>query len=142
MGTIDEYLQEIAKKHGVILQKNEPILFLYSFLAHFQKDLDKYQQQNQQILVSQLEELLSRWDDTVTQKANRVMNNSFNVAKKNSEEQYQVKTNEFTSILQKLCLEQQESVHKQLRTVFCFAVVNMICAGVLGIAAMFIFLSH
>ncbi len=55
MDDVDRLIQVIAKRHGVLLSREDPILMLHTYMEHFQETLADFQDEERAKLVSALE---------------------------------------------------------------------------------------
>jgi len=73
---LDAVIGEIAVKHGIAVDRHDPILILHTLNARLLDDSEKTQQALLTQFKTELEELSRRWGEETTRKAERIVNAS------------------------------------------------------------------
>lgn len=73
---LEALIGEIAIKHGIAVDRHDPILILHTLNARLLDDSEKTQQALLTQFKVELEELSRRWGDETTRKAERIVNAS------------------------------------------------------------------
>lgn len=73
---LEAVIGEIAVKHGIAVDRHDPILILHTLNARLLDDSEKTQQALLTQFKAELEELSRRWGDETTRKAERIVNAS------------------------------------------------------------------
>ena len=99
---LDEALQDIAVKHGVILGKDDPILMLQTMN---EKLLEANRKAHQEMLVQfkeEMELISSQWKDDAKEKAEKVINAALAGSKEAMSKLLQESTNESVQAMKKM----------------------------------------
>lgn len=78
----ENMLIEIAKKHGVVLGKNDPILIVYTLNMRMIEDQTQAQSQLFDEFRSQLEEATDSWHKEANSRAEKILSASLEASKK------------------------------------------------------------
>lgn len=141
MEDINKYIQEIAIRNGVLLQKNDPVLLLHTFLDIFLRDFAEYQKKSVQETASRMEAEFATWETAVTAKANRVLTASIQTAQAGAAAQFDAGAKSLLEAMNKAIDSHKNYMAEiQMRT-YRFAVANVFCSALLAIASIFIFLA-
>lgn len=136
----EAYIQEIAKAHGVVLGKNDPILILHTFFKMYGEDLARLQQEMLQEMASASEESIARWNAEVTVKANRIITTSLEAAKQASVAQFDSQAAALKTSINGLIEAHRKHTQNLYTKTYYLAVANMIASGLLAVAALVFFL--
>lgn len=134
-------IKDILLTHSTKVEMDDPIMILYTLNEQLGQLLAEDCQQIVEDFKSQMEELMSRWNETAKQKAEQTLNvamrvsretinNSMQEAAKKAEMTIESKVNEFSS---KMATPLQEIKH--------LTIINMIVASMSFIAALGAFLT-
>ncbi len=140
MQTIDAYMQEIAKKHGLILQKDDPVMVMHTFMELFLHDLNQAQIEASQLFVSTLEMEHTKWDIETKARAERILSAAIITGTKIMDQKMENGAtkimNEINSAVNPIL---QELEQKQVK-LYHISIANMISACLLAMAGLFVFL--
>ncbi len=78
---VDQLIKEIASKHGIALNRNDPILIAYSINEELLADGTKAQEALLERFQSAIEENIHLWDQNTTNKAEKVLNAALRASK-------------------------------------------------------------
>ena len=135
----DDLLKEIASKHGVALDRADPILMVQTMhirlLAESQHAhhamLEDYRQT--------LEALLDRWGAETKAKAERIVTASLTASTETMKAQMAVHTTEVASAIRKEVTAVLEQTETKIRTVHTIGYLNLLAALVTCVAAVVVY---
>lgn len=78
---VDELIKEIAAKHGVAMDRDDPILILHTMNARLTEENAIAQQAMIERFKQEFEALSSRWNGDATERAERVLNATLGASK-------------------------------------------------------------
>lgn len=142
MQSQEGYAQEIARKHGVLLPKDDPLWMLHTYLETFLNDLCSQQEKILQAFVATLEGEHTKWNGETKARAERILSAALEAARKTSEQQIQTETRKMLEAMSVAMKPQLEKLENQSRVGYYLAVAHMIGAGLLAVAGLFFFLTR
>ncbi len=78
---INEAIQEIAVKHGVLLSKDDPVLILQTMNERLLEESRKAQQEMLVQFKEEMENISSQWKDDAKGKAEKILNGALTASK-------------------------------------------------------------
>lgn len=78
---LDETIQAIAVRHGVVLGKNDPVLILQTMHERLLEESRKAQQDMLIQFREEMENISSQWKDVAKEKAENILNTALSVSK-------------------------------------------------------------
>lgn len=141
MDSLDAYIQEVVRKHKIVLRKEEPILMLHTFLEKFLEDLSQ-----EQVLIlgkfsSELEIEATKWDRESKERAGRVIAQALEKARNLAGEQYEEQNRRFCEAIEKTLASKLALLESAEKRTWHTAVANMIAASLLAMTGLLVWLS-
>lgn len=109
MSAVDELIQKIAVKHGVMVGRDDPVMIVHTILEQFQSDLRDSQAALLRAHREELEAHAARWGGEAKEKAERILTASLSASKALMSEAL----NEGASMAAKRLAEQVEAALKE-----------------------------
>lgn len=78
---LNDTIQAIAVKHGVMLSKDDPILILQTMNDRLLEDTRKAQEAMLKQFREEIEQIASQWKDDARKKAEKILNSALSVSK-------------------------------------------------------------
>lgn len=78
---IDELIQEVAKKNGVAVSRDDPILVLHTINSRLLADSSRAQKVIVETFKEELESIAHRWGSDSKEKAERILNAALNASR-------------------------------------------------------------
>lgn len=141
MQSQETYAHEIAKKHGLMLPKDDPLLMLHSFLKIVLNDLRSQQEEILQAFVATLEGEHTKWNAETKARAERILSAALEAAHKASKQQIETETSKMLEAMRVAMMPQLKKLEHQSKVGYYLAAAHMIGAGLLAVAALFLFLT-
>lgn len=142
MQSQEVYAQEIAKKHGMLLSKDDPLWMLHTYLETFLHDLRSQQEEVLKVFVATLEGEHTKWNVENKARAERILSAALEAAYKASGQQIQAETSKMLEAMSVAMQPQLEKLENQSRVGYYLAVAHIIGAGLLAVAGLFFFLTR
>lgn len=101
-GKLNEAIQDIAVKHGVILGKDDPILMLQTMNENLLEENRKAQQDLLAQFKEEMELISSQWKDDAKEKAEKVINAALVGSKEAMARLLQESTSESVQVMKKM----------------------------------------
>lgn len=144
MDSLDSYIQEVARRHNIVLRKEEPILMLYTFLEKFLDDLKHEQSVILENFSSVLELEATKWDRETKERAGRLIVQTLEKARNLANEQFDERARNFCEslekILEKSLIPKFEALESLEKKTWRTAVANMVAASLLAMTGLLIWL--
>ena len=99
---MDEVVQDIAVKHGVVLGKDDPVLILQTINERLLEDNRKAQQEMLAQFKEEMESISSQWKNDANEKAEKVLNAALVGSKEAMAKLLQESTNESIQTIKKM----------------------------------------
>lgn len=131
MEDLSTYIQEIARRHKVVLDPNDPILMLHTFFNLFQKDMSEGQKQLLYEFQAVLEEEHAKWDEETKARATRVLTASLEAGKNAMNESLNTGTAEMVTNVKKGITPLFDAFGEQTDKLRFFAMVNVVSSALL-----------
>lgn len=135
----DDLLKEIASKHGVALDREDPILIVQTLHARLLAEsrsaqhalLDEYRQT--------LEAMLERWGAETTAKAERIVTASLTATTETMKTQMATHTTDVANAIRKELTEVVETTEAQMRRATTLGYLNLLAALVTFLSAVVVY---
>jgi len=135
----DDLLREIALKHGVALDREDPILMVQTLHDRFLADSRSAQQAMLEDYRKTLEALLERWSAETTTKAERIVTASLTATTETMKTQMAAHTMDVAHAIRKEVTEVVEATEARLRRATTVGYVNLLAALVTFLAAVVVY---
>lgn len=135
---LNEAIQEIAVRHGVVLGKDDPILILQTMHERLLEDNRKAQQQMLVQFREEIENISSLWKNYAKEKAENILNTALSVSKESMAKLLRDSTSESVQAMKKMIadsLAEAQKITEQTRKFSRFALLATI--AVLGWTSLF-----
>ncbi|AMV15212.1 TPA: conjugal transfer protein TraM [Legionella pneumophila] len=99
---INEAIQDIAVKHGVVLGKDDPVLILQTMNERLLEENRKAQQDMLTHFKEEMEDISSQWKDDAKEKAEKVLNAALASSKEAMDKILRETTSEFVHAMKRL----------------------------------------
>lgn len=142
MDDIDALIQAVAKRHRVILSKDDPILMLHTYLDFFQEKLAERQEEERLKLVAALELEQFKWSEESRARAERIVNASLNGARKNAAEVCEQAVTGFIRRVEQVVDGKIGVVEQKQIAVYRLAILNLVGAGLVAVGGLFVWLAQ
>lgn len=139
MQSIDECVGLIAQKHGIMIQKNDPIMIIHVLLEEIMQKVDSEHQEHRQAFLSLLEAEQEKWSQESKNRADRVLTAALEASKKATRELIEINVKEVEASITSAMTPKIVFLEQQYAKVYYLAVANMLGAGLLACAALFFF---
>ena len=135
----DDLLKEIASKHGVVLDREDPILIVQTLHARLLAEsrsaqhalLDEYRQT--------LEAMLERWGAETTAKAERIVTASLTATTETMKAEMATHTTDLASAIRKEVTVVMEETESRMRRATTVGYVNLLAALVTFLSAVVVY---
>ena len=122
----DTYLMEIAKRTGIHIGKEDPILCLYVFLELFMKDLVETMKSLEAEQNANNEKLLRSWTDSAQQLSEKSLSAALSASKAHAKGLFDEASKHFQADLEALAQSVLEKKQKETRKTWILFWANMI----------------
>lgn len=139
MNEIDNVVAIIAQKHGVRIQKDDPVLMVDTILKQFGNSMEEMHQEHRQAFLSLLEAEQEKWSQESKKRADRVLTAALEASKKATRELIEINVKEIEASITSAMTPKIVFLEQQYAKVYYLAVANMLGAGLLACAALFFF---
>ena len=133
MDSLDAYIQEIARKHNIVLRKDDPILMLHTFLEKFLEELRQEQLTILENFASTLEVEASKNTHESWERANRITSRALEQAHRLADAQYEARTRLFCESIEKALAPRLAALEAAGRHSWHMALANVVAAALLVI---------
>ncbi|MBS6830806.1 MAG: hypothetical protein KH208_13275 [Desulfovibrio sp.] len=140
MDSLDAYIQEVVRRHRIVLRKDDPILMLHTFLEKFLDDMKQDQTVVLENFSSALELEATKWDRESKEKASRIIAQALEKSRNLAGEQYDERSRLFCESIEKTLAPKLEALEVTGKKSWRIAVANMIAAGLLAMTGLLIWL--
>lgn len=140
MDSLDAYIQEVVRRHRIVLRKDDPILMLHTFLEKFLDDMKQDQTVVLENFSSALELEATKWDRESKEKASRIIAQALEKSRNLAGEQYDERSRLFCESIGKTLAPKLEALEVTGKKSWRIAVANMIAAGLLAMTGLLIWL--
>ncbi len=135
----DDLLKEIASKHGVALDREDPILIVQTLHARLLADSQSAQQAMLEDYRTTLESLLDRWSAETTAKAERIVTASLTATTETMKTQMATHTTVVANAIRKELTEVVETTEAQMRRATTVGYLNLLAALVTFLSAVVVY---
>ena len=135
----DDLLKEIASKHGVALDRQDPILIVQTMHDRFLADSRSAQQAMLEDYRTTLEGLLDRWSVETTAKAERIVTASLTASTETMKTQMATHTTDVANAIRKELTEVVETTEARMRRATTVGYVNLLAALVTFLSAVVVY---
>lgn len=135
----DDLLKEIASKHGVALDREDPILMVQTLHARLLAESRSAQQAMLEDYRTTLEGLLERWSAETTAKAERIVTASLTATTETMKMQMATHTTEVASAIRKEVTVVMEETESRIRRATTVGYLNLLAALVTFVAAVVVY---
>lgn len=136
---IDDLLKEIASKHGVALDRQDPILMVQTLHARLLTESRSAQQAMLEDYRKTLEALLDRWSAETTAKAERIVTASLTATTETMKTQMATTTTDLARTIRKEVTEVLETTETRMRRATTVGYVNLLAALVTFLSAVVVY---
>ena len=135
----DDLLKEIASKHGVALDREDPILMVQTLHARLLADSRSAQHAMLEDYRKTLEGLLDRWSEETTAKAERIVTASLTASTETMKAQMATHTSDLTRTIRKEVTVVMEETESRMRRATTVGYVNLLAALVTFLSAVVVY---
>ncbi len=135
----DDLLKEIASKHGVALDREDPILIVQTMHARLLTESRSAQQAMIDDYRTTLEGLLDRWSAETKAKAERIVTASLAASTETMKTQMASHTTDLASAIRKEVTEGVEATEARMRRATTLGYLNLLAALVTCVTAVVIY---
>ena len=135
----DDLLKEIASKHGVALDREDPILIVQTLHARLLADSRSAQQAMLEDYRKTLEALLDRWSAETTAKAERIVTASLTASTETMKMQMTTTTTDLARTIRKEVTEVVETTETRMRWATTVGYLNLLAALVTFLSAVVVY---
>ncbi len=135
----DELLQEIAAKHGVALDREDPILIVQTLHMRLLAESRHAQQALLEDYRTTLEAMLERWGTETKAKAERIVTASLTASTETMKAQMATHTTDVASAIRKEVADVLEQTETRMRTATTIGYLNLFAALVTLLAAVVVY---
>ena len=135
----DDLLKEIASKHGVALDREDPILIVQTMHARLLAESRSAQQAMLEDYRKTLEALLDRWSAETTAKAERIVMASLTATTETMKTQMATHTSDLTRTIRKEVTVVMEETESRMRRATTVGYVNLLAALVTFVSAVVVY---
>ena len=135
----DDLLKEIASKHGVALDREDPILIVQTMHERLLADSRSAQQAMLEEYRAALEGMLDRWSAETTAKAERIVTASLTATTATMKTQMATHTTDVANAIRKQLTEVVETTEAQMRRATTVGYVNLLAALVTFLSAVVVY---
>lgn len=134
-----DLFKEIASKHGVALDREDPILIVQTMHARLLADSRSAQQAMLEDYRKTLEALLDRWSAETTAKAERIVTASLTATTETMKMQMATTTTDLARIIRKEITDVWETTETRMRRATTVGYVNLLAAVVTFLSAVVVY---
>ena len=135
----DDLLKEIASKHGVALDREDPILMVQTMHARLLADSRSAQQAMLEDYRKTLEALLDRWSAETTAKAERIVTASLTASTETMKAQMATTTTDLARTIRKEVTDVLETTETRMRRATTLGYLNLLAALVTFLSAVVVY---
>jgi len=135
----DDLLKEIASKHGVALDREDPILIVQTLHTRLLAESRSAQQAMLEDYRTTLEGLLDRWSAETTAKAERIVTASLTATTETMKTQMASHTTDLARAIRKEVTEVVETTETRLRRATTVGYVNLLAALLTFLSAVVVY---
>ena len=135
----DDLLKEIASKHGVALDREDPILMVQTMHARLLAESTSAQQALLEDYRKTLEALLDRWSPGTTAKAERIVTASLTATTETMKAQMATHTTDLARTIRKEVTDLLETTETRMRRATTVGYVNLLAALVTFVSAVVVY---
>lgn len=135
------YAQEITKKHGIILGKDDPIHMLHTYLECFLENLNERQDEEQHKLVAALELEQRKWSTESKTRAERILSATLKESQDAASAVCQQAGTQIIHEINAAMTTKLNELHSMQLTVYRLALLNMLGASLFAVAGFFVWLA-
>ncbi len=135
----DDLLKEIASKHGVALDREDPILMVQTLHARLLADSRSAQQAMLEEYRATLEGMLDRWSAETTAKAERIVTASLTATTETMKAQMATHTTDLASAIRKEVTGVMEETETKTRRATTLGYLNLLAALVTFLSAVVVY---
>ena len=135
----DDLLKEIASKHGVALDRQDPILMVQTLHARLLADSRSAQQAMLEEYRAALEGMLDRWSAETTAKAERIVTASLTATTETMKAEMATHTTDVASAIRKEVTDILETTEARMRRATTVGYLNLLAALVTFLSAVVVY---
>lgn len=135
----DDLLKEIASKHGVALDRQDPILMVQTLHARLLAESRSAQQAMLEDYRKTLEALLDRWSSETTAKAERIVTASLTASTETMKTQMATTTTDLARTIRKEVNDVLETTETRMRRATTVGYFNLLAAVVTFLSAVVVY---
>ncbi|HBR49040.1 MAG TPA: conjugal transfer protein TraM [Nitrospira sp.] len=135
----DDLLKEIASKHGVALDREDPILMVQTMHARLLAESTSTQQALLEDYRKTLEALLDRWSAETTAKAERIVTASLTATTETMKAQIATHTTDLARTIRKEVTDLLETTETRMRRATTVGYLNLLAALVTFLSAVVVY---
>jgi len=135
----EELLKEIAAKHGVALDRQDPILILQTLHMRLLAESRQAQQAMLEDYRTTLEGMLERWGAETKAKAERIVTATLTASMESMKAQMVTTTTDVASAIRKEVSDELSKTETKIRTATTLGYVNLLAALVTFVAAVVVY---
>mgnify|MGYP003513279210 FL=1 len=135
----DDLLKEIASKHGVALDREDPILMVQTMHARLLAESTSAQQALLEDYRKTLEARLDRWSPETTAKAERIVTASLTATTETRKAQMATHTTDLARTIRKEVTDLLETTETRMRRATTVGYVNLLAALVTFVSAVVVY---
>jgi hypothetical protein len=139
--SIDALIKDISLKHGVEINRDDPILISQTINEKFIADTTKMQQEMLHQYKEELEGITLRWDEETKKQSERILNASLSASKETIEKLLQDSVKNTVSNIKREVDESLSRASKVLRSSEKVAMINLCSSAITFLAACAIVIS-
>lgn len=139
--SIDALIKDISLKHGVEINRDDPILISQTINEKFITDTTKMQQEMLHQYKEELEGITLRWDEETKKQSERILNASLSASKETIEKLLQDSVKNTVSNIKKEVDESLSRASKVLRSSEKVSMINICASAITFLAACAIVIS-
>lgn len=142
MDDMNTLIQAVAKRHGVILGKDDPVLMLQTFLEYAQKNLAECQEEERNKLVGVLELEQLKWSEESRARSERIINASLDHARQQATEVCECAAAALMRRIEETLSAKIAQVEQKQLVVYRLAMLNAVGAGLVATGGLFVWLAQ
>jgi hypothetical protein len=135
----DDLLKEIASKHGVALDRQDPILMVQTMHDRFLADSRSAQQAMLEDYRTTLEGMLDRWSAETTAKAERIVTASLTASTETMKAEMATQTTDVARAIRKEVTDVLEATEARMRRATTVGYLNLLAALVTLLSAVVVY---
>lgn len=135
---LNETIQNITVRHGVVLDKDDPILILHTMNERLIEDNRKAQQDLLLQFKEEMESITSQWKDDAKEKAQKVLNAALASSKEAMARLLQESTSESIQVIQKMISDKLTDAYDVTQQIKKFSRFALLSSAVMLVVSFFL----